>query len=153
MLTGQKKKFADALMKGSNQTQSAIAAGYSEKTAKIKGSQLAKDKDVRAYMERVSSLSKSEPVEERAQEKRKVVPQLEKPVRYEDPIEVMKKIMNDNILVDPKLSLEAAAKLAPYVCQKIAEPGKKAAKNEAAKRAVGKFGSMAPPKLVVNNKG
>lgn len=152
MLTGQKKKFADALMRGENQTQSAKAAGYSEKTAKIKGSQLAKDKDVLAYMERVKSLPDgvSEEVE---QTKNNTVPRVEIPPRYEDPIEVMKKIMNDNILVDPKLSLEAAAKLAPYVCQKIAEPGKKAAKNEAAKKAVNKFGAMTPPKLVVNNKG
>ncbi|KLQ85203.1 hypothetical protein ABF62_11935 [Enterobacter hormaechei subsp. steigerwaltii] len=152
MLTGQKKKFADALMRGENQTQSAKAAGYSEKTAKIKGSQLAKDKDVLAYMERVKSLPDgvSEEVE---QTKNNTVPRVEIPPRYEDPIEVMKKIMNDNILLDPKLSLEAAAKLAPYVCQKIAEPGKKAAKNEAAKKAVNKFGAMTPPKLVVNNKG
>ncbi|MCE1523690.1 terminase small subunit [Enterobacter hormaechei] len=152
MLTGQKKKFADALMRGENQTQSAKAAGYSEKTAKIKGSQLAKDKDVLAYMERVKSLTNgiSEEVE---QTKNNTVPRVEIPTRYEDPIEVMKKIMSDNILLDPKLSLEAAAKLAPYVCQKIAEPGKKAAKNEAAKKAVNKFGAMTPPKLVVNNKG
>ncbi|EQA1580391.1 terminase small subunit [Enterobacter hormaechei] len=152
MLTGQKKKFADALMRGENQTQSAKSAGYSEKTAKIKGSQLAKDKDVLAYMERVKSLPDgvSEEVEKT---KNNTVPCVEIPPPYEDPIEVMKKIMNDNILVDPKLSLEAAAKLAPYVCQKIAEPGKKAAKNEAAKKAVNKFGAMTPPKLVVNNKG
>jgi len=152
MLTGQKKKFADALMRGENQTQSAKSAGYSEKTAKIKGSQLAKDKDVMAYMERVKSLPDgvSEEVE---QTKNNTVPRVEIPPRYEDPIEVMKKIMSDNILLDPKLSLEAAAKLAPYVCQKIAEPGKKAAKNEAAKKAVNKFGAMTPPKLVVNNKG
>lgn len=152
MLTGQKKKFADALMLGENQTQSAKSAGYSEKTAKIKGSQLAKDKDVMAYMERVKSLPDgvSEEVE---QTKNNTVPRVEIPPRYEDPIEVMKKIMSDNILLDPKLSLEAAAKLAPYVCQKIADPGKKAAKNEAAKKAVNKFGAMTPPKLVVNNKG
>lgn len=112
-------------MKGSNQTQSAIAAGYSEKTAKIKGSQLAKDKDVRAYMERVTSISEPAPVEERAQEKREVEPQLEKPVRYEDPIEVMKKIMNDNILLDPKLSLEAAAKLAPTSARKLQSPARR----------------------------
>lgn len=152
MLTGQKKKFADALMRGENQTQSAKAAGYSEKTAKIKGSQLAKDKDVLAYMERVKSLPDGVS-EEVDQTKNNTVPRVEIPPRYEDPLEVMKKIMNDNMLVDPKLSLEAAAKLAPYVCQKIAEPGKKAAKNEAAKKAVNKFGAMTPPKLVVNNKG
>ena len=152
MLTGQKKKFADALMRGENQTQSAKSAGYSEKTAKIKGSQLAKDKDVLTYMERVKNLPDGV-CDEVEEYKIESVPHVEIPPRYEDPIEVMKKIMSDNIIVDPKLSLEAAAKLAPYVCQKIAEPGKKAAKNEAAKKAVNKFGAMTPPKLVVNNKG
>ncbi|BCU51185.1 Terminase small subunit [Citrobacter amalonaticus] len=152
MLTGQKKKFADALIRGENQTQSAKSAGYSEKTAKIKGSQLAKDKDVLTYMERVKNLPDGV-CDEVEEHKIESVLHVEIPPRYEDPIEVMKKIMNDNILVDPKLSLEAAAKLAPYVCQKIAEPGKKAAKNEAAKKAVNKFGAMTPPKLVVNNKG
>lgn len=151
MLTGQKKKFADALMRGENQTQSAKSAGYSEKTAKIKGSQLAKDKDVLTYMERVKNLPDGG-CEEVGMPETEQVPDVEIPPRYEDPIEVMKKIMSDNIIVDPKLSLEAAAKLAPYVYQKIAEPGKKAAKKEAAKKAVNKFGAMTPPKLVVNNK-
>lgn len=49
-LTRQKKKFADFLMKGLNQTQAAILAGYSEKTARSKGSQLAKEPCVLAYM-------------------------------------------------------------------------------------------------------
>ncbi|EEQ9465888.1 terminase small subunit [Escherichia coli] len=43
MLTTQKRKFALALMSGKNKTASAIAAGYSAKTARVKGSQLAKD--------------------------------------------------------------------------------------------------------------
>lgn len=149
MLTGQKKRFADALKKGSNQRQAAIAAGYSEKTAKVKGSQLAKDKDVLAYMARVSELENEDYV--LSDEPEEKVPALKPSVTFDDPIEVMKRIMNDNLLVDPKLSLEAAAKLAPYVCQKVGETGKKEAKNAAAKKAASKFGGMAPPKLVVNN--
>ncbi|EFJ1429489.1 terminase small subunit, partial [Escherichia coli] len=39
MLTTQKRKFALALMSGKNRTASAITAGYSEKTARVKGSQ------------------------------------------------------------------------------------------------------------------
>ncbi len=46
MLTTQKRKFALALMSGKNKTASAIAAGYSAKTARVKGSQLAKDPEV-----------------------------------------------------------------------------------------------------------
>lgn len=148
MLTGQKKKFADALMKGINQRQSAIEAGYSEKTAKVKGSQLAKDKDVIAYMGRVSSPEQpensiSEKVETQVIKNR---------AKFDDPLEVMRRIMNDNIHDDPKLSLEAAAKLAPYVCPKVGEVGKKEAKNAAAKKAASKFRGISPPKLVVNNK-
>ncbi|KDT76313.1 terminase small subunit [Escherichia coli 3-373-03_S1_C1] len=49
MLTTQKRKFALALMSGKNKTASAIAAGYSAKTARVKGSQLAKDPEVLAF--------------------------------------------------------------------------------------------------------
>ncbi|WP_250320052.1 terminase small subunit, partial [Escherichia coli] len=50
MLTTQKRKFALALMSGKNKTASAIAAGYSAKTARVKGSQLAKDPEVLAFV-------------------------------------------------------------------------------------------------------
>ncbi|EMK8092408.1 terminase small subunit, partial [Escherichia coli] len=52
MLTTQKRKFALALMSGKNRTASAITAGYSEKTARVKGSQLAKDPEVLAFIAR-----------------------------------------------------------------------------------------------------
>ncbi|WP_201490132.1 terminase small subunit, partial [Escherichia coli] len=52
MLTTQKRKFALALMSGKNKTASAIAAGYSAKTARVKGSQLAKDPEVLAFIAR-----------------------------------------------------------------------------------------------------
>lgn len=149
MLTGQKKKFADALMKGSNQRQAAIQAGYSEKTAKVKGSQLAKDKDVIGYMERVRIVNPADSLPEPVPQAD--LPPVETPLQFDDPIAVMKRIMSDNLLVDPKLSLEAAAKLAPYVCQKMGDTGKKEAKDAAAKKAASKFSGMAPPKLVVSN--
>lgn len=50
VFTSRKKLFAEALKKGMTQKAAAIAAGYSEKTAKVKGSQLAKDPHVVAYM-------------------------------------------------------------------------------------------------------
>lgn len=52
MLTTQKRKFALALMSGKNRTASAIEAGYSEKSARCKGSQLAKDPEVLAFIAR-----------------------------------------------------------------------------------------------------
>ncbi|WP_432762538.1 terminase small subunit, partial [Escherichia coli] len=39
-------------MSGKNKTASAIAAGYSAKTARVKGSQLAKDPEVLAFIAR-----------------------------------------------------------------------------------------------------
>lgn len=50
---------------------------------------------------------------------------------------------------------DAAKAMLPYIHPKKGETGKKDARNAAAKVAAGasKFGAMAPPKLVVNNKG
>ncbi|EME2040994.1 terminase small subunit, partial [Cronobacter sakazakii] len=50
---------------------------------------------------------------------------------------------------------DAAKAMLPYIHPKKGETGKKEARNAAAKAASGasKFGAMAPPKLVVNNKG
>lgn len=52
MLTAQKRKFALALMTGASKKDAAINAGYSEKSARSKGSQLAKDPEVIAFIER-----------------------------------------------------------------------------------------------------
>ena len=52
MLTAQKRKFAVALMSGMSQKDAAIKAGYSEKSARSKGSQLAKDPEVIAFISR-----------------------------------------------------------------------------------------------------
>jgi DNA-binding CsgD family transcriptional regulator len=50
VLTGQKRKYALALMSGSSQAEAARKAGYSEKTARSQGSRLAKDPDVIAFI-------------------------------------------------------------------------------------------------------
>lgn len=55
MLTAQKRKFALALMSGMSQKDAAIKAGYSEKSARSKGSQLAKDPEVSAFIRRKKS--------------------------------------------------------------------------------------------------
>jgi len=153
MLTTKKKNYADAIMEGLNQTQSAIKAGYSAASAKHKGHQLSKDKDVLSYMERVNQeLPPREPVEEvHEPEDTEKVPKLVAQKIIKDPLEVMTKIMNDSLFVDPKLALDAAAKLAPYVTNKVGKTGKKEDKNNAAKKATNSFTAMAAPQLVVNN--
>lgn len=54
-LTTKKKRFADALSKGTNPTEAAIHAGYSEKTARVKGWQLSNDPEVKKYLKAVTS--------------------------------------------------------------------------------------------------
>ncbi|HEB5756913.1 TPA: terminase small subunit, partial [Escherichia coli] len=54
-LTTKKKRFADALSRGANPTEAAIHAGYSEKTARVKGWQLSNDPEVKKYLKAVTS--------------------------------------------------------------------------------------------------
>ena len=52
-LTKKERIFADEYVKTTNGTQSAITAGYSEKTARSKGSQLLTKVNVRKYIDEV----------------------------------------------------------------------------------------------------
>lgn len=52
-LTEKERIFADEYIKTTNATQSAITAGYSEKTARSKGSQLLTKVNVRQYIDAV----------------------------------------------------------------------------------------------------
>lgn len=54
-LTKKERIFADEYVKTTNGTQSAITAGYSEKTARSKGSQLLTKINVRQYIDAVMS--------------------------------------------------------------------------------------------------
>lgn len=160
MLTAQKRKFALALMSGSNQTASAIKAGYSEKSARSKGSQLANDPEVIAFIER----KKNEKVEvdEYPASRRDVntstvntnPEDTSRVGHYDDPIEYLKAVMN-GLEPDDIGRRDAAKAMLPYMHPKKGEAGKKDARNAAAKVAatVSKFGALAAPKLVVNNKG
>lgn len=160
MLTAQKRKFALALMSGSNQTASAIKAGYSEKSARSKGSQLANDPEVIAFIERKKN-EKFE-VDEYPASRRDVNTSAvntnqensQRAGHYDDPIEYLKAVMN-GLEPDDIGRRDAAKAMLPYMHPKKGESGKKDARNAAAKVAatVSKFGAMAPPKLVVNNKG
>lgn len=133
MLTAQKRKFADALLSGEKQCKAAVIAGYSENSARSKGSQLAKDKDVINYMKaKKAETSKNEKSEN---------PKLKK---YEDPIEKLLDIMNFD--EDPKLQVDAAKALLPYFHTKQGESTKKETKqSKAANAAKGKFSPATPP--------
>ncbi|WP_208952327.1 terminase small subunit [Rahnella sp. ChDrAdgB13] len=163
MLTAQKRKFALALMSGMSKKDAAIEAGYSEKSARSKGSQLAKAPEVIAFTER----KKNEVIEVDD------VPAYRKNVNtpadnvytptvntdekrggagryYEDPIEYLKAVMN-GVEPDNMGRRDAAKAMLPYTHPKKGEGGKKDAKQAAAKAVASKFAGMAPPQLVVNN--
>jgi len=120
MLTTKKRGYADAIMRGENQTQSAISAGYSAFSAKYKGHQLSKDRDVLAYIKRMKpqseekapditadaapkpakkSVKAPEKSPEVAEEVATAPPSLIKPEAIDDPLVVMRRIMNDNLLL------------------------------------------------------
>ncbi|QIU89327.1 terminase small subunit [Yokenella regensburgei] len=164
MLTAQKRKFALALMSGMSRKDAAIKAGYSEKSARSKGSQLANDPEVIAFIER----KKKEEVEvdDEPASRRDVntppenvyTPAVNIPPEprsrqghYDDPIEYLKAVMN-GIEPDDMGRRDAAKAMLPYMHQKKGEGGKKDAKAEAAKKAANKFAVQPPPRLVVNNR-
>lgn len=73
---------------------------------------------------------------------------------FDDPLKFLMAVMND-AGEEIDVRKDAAKAMLPYIHPKKGETGKKEARNAAAKAASGasKFGAMAPPKLVVNNKG
>lgn len=158
MLTAQKRKYALALMSGMSQKDAAIKAGYSEKSARSKGSQLAKDPEVIAFIER----KKREKVEvdDEPQHRRNVyTPAVNTDddrtgggPYYKDPMDYLMAVMN-GIEEDDMGRRDAAKSMLPYYHPKKGEGGKKDAKAEAAKKAANKFAIQQPPKLVVNNRG
>lgn len=154
MLTTQKRKFALALMSGKNKTASAIAAGYSAKTARVKGSQLAKDPEVLAFIARkqCETVEVDEvPVYRQKNQSRRINPVAVRRLQYHsrtknnlemppsavmspgieymedglpDPVKAMGRILVENLCIDPKLALDAAWRLAQFTHHKKGIPGK-----------------------------
>lgn len=165
MLTAQKRKFALALMSGASKTDAAIKAGYSGKSARSKGSQLAKEPDVIAFIERkkkekievdeVSTRGKkvSPPPDAAAQPQAPAEPPDNgaRQTSYDDPLEYLKAVMN-GVEEDDMGRRDAAKAMLPYLHPKKGASGKKEERSAAAKAAAKKFGAMPPPTLVVNNK-
>ena len=68
----------------------------------------------------------------------------------QSPLEFLLSVMNDNEIED-RLRIDAAKTAAQYVHHKAGEGGKKEELQDAAKKAgAGKFGAIAPPKLVAS---
>lgn len=139
-LTEQKRRYAEARLSGMTKKDAAIQAGCPAKTASQAASRYEKDPDVQAAMSRtvaVEAMKAGDP------------PPVNSDVNIlpaaDDPKDYLLSVMN-NLGEDPKLRLDAAKALMPYVHGKVAEQGKKDAKSDAAKAAGrGKFAAAAPP--------
>jgi len=168
-LTTKKSLFCEAIMAGKNQTHAAIFAGYSENSAAITGSKLARDPDVISLLARlkaggnitqtpdyqdtiktVSKVAKENieavqihelPHEKIEQKTIKVTVEDVAPIHMtSDPLEFMARMMND-YEAEPRLRLDAAKALASYKIPKPGEKGKKEqVQDEAEKVSSGRFG-------------
>ncbi|VVE51619.1 terminase [Pandoraea communis] len=160
----KKRLFADAVLAGKSNKDAAIAAGYSAATASAAGSRLVKDPDVVDYLSkhkrkgvRKSQVqSKSTPSAPEESEAKAVTSaavaagfDLSAILTFKDPKEFLLAAMND-WKTEPKLRIDAAKTLMPFVHAKVGEAGKKEQREEAAKNVVGRFGRAAPPRLAAS---
>jgi phage terminase small subunit len=160
----KKRLFADAVLAGKSNKDAAIAAGYSPATASAAGSRLVKDKDVVAYLaQHRERPATKQPVPAKTG-RASVSPEaaavtkaataagfdLNAILTFKDPKEFLLAAMNDQ-QTEPKLRVDAAKALLPFMHPKLGEGGKKDAQKDAAKKAGGgRFASAAPPKLVAS---
>lgn len=138
-LTEQKRRYAAARLAGAPKKQAAIEAGCPEKTAAQAASRYEKDPDVLAAMGRMVAVA-DKPAAPPAAD-----PSPHIPAPADDPLEFMRRMMND-LEADPKLRLDAAKSLAAFTVAKPGEAGKKGQKADAAKQAgQGRFAASPPP--------
>ncbi|MBH3308968.1 terminase small subunit [Pseudomonas mosselii] len=174
-LTSRKRAFIAALREGASNRDAAVAAGYSEKTASAAGSRLVKDKDVAAELLKLRALGLM-PADVKADVKARVKPeQAPKPstqaesapepptpkdepvdrepagfdlmqaLLHRDPKDFLLSVMND-LESEPKLRVDAAKALMPFVHPRKGESGKKdQAQAKAEQAASGKFGARRGP--------
>lgn len=153
-LTGKKRLFAEALLAGKSNKEAALAAGYSAASASAAGSRLAKDKDVLAHQQRKAAAAKKPKEVAPAPASEPVAPpgsfDLSQALAHRDPRVFLLAAMND-VLLEPKLRIDAAKALMPFEFAKKGEGGKKEQQADAAKKAASRFAPAAPPKLAAAN--
>ncbi|KAA8694625.1 Uncharacterized protein ALO80_03149 [Pseudomonas caricapapayae] len=164
-LTPKKRAFVKAVREGASNKDAAIAAGCPEKTASAAGSRLAKDPDVIAELHKLNALHpaeanfktvkgvkapEGESVPSQAGPEGEAEPfDLRLALSHRDPKDFLLAVMND-FGQEPKLRVDAAKALMPFVHPRKGESGKKeAAKDKAAGAAQGKFGVRKGPLSVV----
>lgn len=154
-LTDKKRQYVAARLSGLSGAKAAIAAGYSEKGAAQAAARLNKDPDVIAALqraERVNNDVNNAALPSGAADQEMAGIGLAALGLTSDPKRVLVALMND-ANEEPKLRLEAAKALMPFVHARVADQGKKAAKNEAAKKAANRFAPSAPPLRMVKGGG
>jgi phage terminase small subunit len=151
-LTAKKRLFADAVLAGKANKDAAIAAGYSAATASAAGSRLVKDKDVVLYMaaHKIQQESKPAPAGKSTGGSRAPADfDIDAMTSFTDPKAFLIAAMND-CRTEPKLRVDAAKALMPFVHQKLGDSGKKEQREADAKKVASRFSPGAPPKLVAN---
>ena len=174
-LTSRKRAFIAALREGASNRDAAVAAGYSEKTASAAGSRLVKDKDVAAELVKLRALGLMPPdvkADVKAHVKTRHAPEpsaksegapepdaengeraepepagfdLMQALLHRDPKDFLLSVMND-LESEPKLRVDAAKALMPFVHPRKGESGKKdQAQAKAEQASTGKFGARRGP--------
>lgn len=159
-LTPKKRAFIDAVRGGASNKDAAIAAGCPEKSASAAGSRLAKDPDVVAELHKLKALNpgktpvkavkaedNGQAIEDGTFEAEPAGFDLGKALSHRDPKDFLLAVMND-LATEPKLRVDAAKALMPFVHQRKGEGGKKEqAKEKAAQAGQGRFSPRQPPNL------
>ena len=152
-LTDKSKAFAKAKLQGFDNKQAAIQAGYSESTASQKGSALAKDEHVLAYMSQLKKIKETAQVENYDFAPDKTQEQIKQASGLNDPLAFLLGVMND-CAEDVMTRIIAAKAALPYVHGKVGDVGKKESqKNDAeglskGSSGTGRFAATQPPRRV-----
>lgn len=152
MLNPTDEKFVAAIVRGLNQTEAAIAAGLSEKSAQAAGARLRKKKSVVDALAAIGFSTPGAPITIPASK-------AQDPEAEEEPIDDLPKTEDsleflEAVVANPRIPLgrrmEAAKTLLPFQHAKIGESGKKKTKQEGAKELAEEgntFGARKAPKL------
>jgi phage terminase small subunit len=152
MLNPTDEKFLQATLRGATPEEAAIAAGLSEKTARVAGARLRKKKCIVEALAVIGISTPGAPAAGPAVTHSESEPE-EEPIddlpKTEDSLEFL-----EAVVANPRIPLgrrmEAAKTLLPFQHAKIGEKGKKATKAEGAANAAAegnKFGARSAPAL------
>lgn len=156
-LTPKMRKFAEAVIKGKSNKESAISAGYSPETASQQGSKLSKNLEIIEYIEKLKSGEKVkaekpvtiERIQQAEQASSEFVGRDEIAIgSKDDPLEYLKSVWT-NECEDQELRLAAARAALPYIHGKVSEKGKKETRADEARniaQGASKFATRAARK-------